>query len=46
MKTLGDENALLIKRCEEAGRVRQENEQLKREMKEFKAVFTAKVPGE
>ena len=39
MKTLGDENALLIKQVEDGGRVRQENERLRREMGEFQEQY-------
>ncbi len=35
MKTLGDENAVLIKQVEESARVRQESERVRREMAEF-----------
>lgn len=43
MKTLGDENAALIKQVEEGTRVRQENEKLKREMAEFKELYASRV---
>ena len=39
MKTLGDENAMLIKQVEDGGRVRQENERLRREMAEFQEQY-------
>ena len=43
MKTLGDENAALIKQVEEGTKVRQENEKLKREMAEFKELYASRV---
>ncbi|KAM3576682.1 hypothetical protein VYU27_001485 [Nannochloropsis oceanica] len=42
MKTLGDENAMLIKQVEDGGRVRQENERLRREMGEFQEQYAKK----
>ena len=45
MKTLGDENAVLIKQVEDGTRIRQENEKLKREMAEFKELYASRVRG-
>ncbi len=45
MKTLGDENAALIKQVEASAGVRQENERLRREVAEFKDLYAARVRG-
>lgn len=45
MKTLGDENALLIKRAEDGERARQENERIRRETLEFQELYAKRFKG-
>lgn len=43
MKTLGDENAALIRQVEDGARIKQENERLRRELAEFRELYNSRV---
>lgn len=43
MKTLGDENAVLIRQVEDGARIKQENERLRRELAEFRELYNSRV---